>query len=54
MKHVIEMWGNDDRDYWECDCGTAGSTRAGDGEAAAEKHVADGDQVAYRYPGAAR
>jgi hypothetical protein len=51
MRHVIEMRGNDDRDYWECSCGHAGNTRAGDGELQADKHVSEGDQVSYRYPG---
>jgi hypothetical protein len=51
VKHVIEMWESGDRDYWECDCGRSGSARAGDGEFAAEKHVAKGDQVSYRHSG---
>lgn len=49
MKHVIDMWESNGRDCWECDCGHGGSTPAGGGDIAAEKHVADGDQVSYRY-----
>lgn len=50
MKHVIEIWESGSRGCWSCDCGHGGSVSAdGDVEMAAEKHVAEGDRVVYRY-----
>lgn len=53
MKHIIKLNGNDDRDYWECDCGQAGNTAAGRGESHSQVHISEGDLVSYRYPGSA-
>lgn len=54
MKHVIETWTCGRRECWECDCGRGGSVGDGDVEVAAEKHVSEGDQVAYRRGGGDR
>lgn len=52
--HVIETDGhdtNDNRAYWECDCGASGSCPIDyDVGIAAERHVKDGESVSYRYP----
>jgi len=52
-KHTIQFYGGTDdvRTSWECSCGSAGSAPTYRVEEAAEKHIPDGAQVAYRYPG---
>jgi hypothetical protein len=50
--HIIEMSEDvdNDRTYWECSCGNGGSAASWKVDIAAEKHVAEGESVAYRYP----
>lgn len=51
--HVIEIDYDpaDDRNYWACDCGVAGSVYAerGDPQIFAEKHANEGEPVSYRH-----
>lgn len=51
--HVIEMHedADNDRTYWTCDCGHGGSAASWKADVAAEKHIAEGETVAYRTPG---
>jgi hypothetical protein len=48
--HVIEIYeDDDDRAYWECDCGRAGSGPSYKVDIAAEKHIPEGELATYRY-----
>jgi hypothetical protein len=53
VKHVIEIDEDvdNDRAYWQCDCGHAGSASSDRVDLAAEKRIPEGDRVAYRYRG---
>jgi len=48
--HIIEMNEDidNDRTYWECSCGHGGSAASWKVDVAAEKHVAEGESVAFR------
>lgn len=50
--HIIEMSEDvdNDRAYWECSCGNGGSAASWKADVVAEKHVSEGESVAYRYP----
>lgn len=51
-KHVIEIHEDvdNDRSYWNCDCGIGGSCPSYKVDIAAEKHIPEGELVSYRYP----
>lgn len=51
MKHIIEIIElEDERSYWSCDCGIAGSCATYKVELVAENHVPDDEAAWYRYP----
>lgn len=52
-RHVIEFDDDidNDRSYWECDCGMAGSCASYKVDFAAEKHVPEGAIVVWRSRG---
>lgn len=54
-RHVIEISEDvdNDRSYWECDCGMAGSSPSYKVDLAAEKHIPEGEGASYRYRGCA-
>ena len=52
VSHVIEIdYLDEDRPYWQCDCGLSGSAPSDLVEIAAERHIKDGEPVSYRYTG---
>lgn len=53
-RHVIQISEDGERSYWECDCGHGGSCPGYTVDIHAEKHVPEGEQVAYRHPGRSR
>lgn len=51
-RHAIEIEDADnDRAYWQCDCGMAGSAPGWRVDIAAEKHVPQDAHVVYRHSG---
>lgn len=46
--HVIEMQADNDRTYWTCECGMAGSASSDRVDVAAEKHIRNDESIAYR------
>lgn len=52
-RHIIETEDDvdNDRSYWQCDCGAAGSCATYKVDFAAEKHVPEGAFVAWRSRG---
>lgn len=54
-EHTIEIDEDvdNDRSYWMCDCGRAGSCDSYKVDIAAEKHIPEGEPVVYRHRGRA-
>lgn len=52
-RHTIEVDEDvdNDRSYWQCDCGAAGSCSPDRADIAAELHVPKDAFVVWRYPG---
>jgi hypothetical protein len=48
--HVIQIEydADNDRSYWECGCGVGGSCADSDAARYAERHIPEGERVAYR------